>query len=269
MASLHAAGSLVDELSGTVVLADLWLAAGRPSKARRLCTQALEVAEAHGARVARATAELHVGLSEIDVEAGDLESARRHLEAAAGSADRGGMNESRFRWFVAMGLLARADGDPEGAVQLLDQAEQLYRPGFYPEVRPIAAIKARIWIAQGQLSEAADWARERGVSATDDARYLSEFDHLTLVRLLLARQRAHQDTGALDQAHRSVGPVVRGRRDREARRKSPRDRPAAGPGRTTRRDVDRGLWKPWPKPWHWRPNPRATSGSSWTRALPC
>ena len=198
VASLHEAGSLVDELSGTVVLADLWLAAGRPSRARRLCTQALELAEAHGARVARATAELHVGLSEIDVEAGDLESAERHLEAAAALADRAGMNEGCYRRFVAMGLLARATGDPEGAIQRLDQAEQAYRPGFYPAVRPIAAIRARIWIANGRLSEAADWARERGVSATDDARYLSEFDHLTVVRLLLARHRAHQDTSALD-----------------------------------------------------------------------
>ena len=86
------------------MLADLWLAAGRPSKARRLCAQALELAEAHGAPVARATAELHVGLSEIDVEAGDLESAKRHLETAAALGDRAAMTESRYRWFVAMGL---------------------------------------------------------------------------------------------------------------------------------------------------------------------
>jgi len=121
------------------------------------------------------------------------------LEIAAALGDRAGMNESRHRWYVAMARAARADGDPAGALRLLDQAEQLYRPGFYPHVRPIAAIKARIWIAQGRLAEAADWARERGVSVTDEARYLSEFDHLTLVRLLLAQHRAGQDPGALDQ----------------------------------------------------------------------
>ncbi len=46
----------------------------------------------------------------------------------------------------------------------------------------------------------ADWVRARGVSSTDEARYLSEFDHLTLVRLLLARHRAHQQTSDLVQA---------------------------------------------------------------------
>jgi LuxR family maltose regulon positive regulatory protein len=37
-------------------------------------------------------------------------------------------------------------------------------------------------------------------ASANEARYLNEFDHLTLVRLLLARHQAHQDTGSLDQA---------------------------------------------------------------------
>jgi LuxR family maltose regulon positive regulatory protein len=202
VASLHAAGNLVDELSSTVVLADMWLAAGRPSTARRLCLRALRVAEAHGGPVARATADLHVGLGEMDREAGDLDAARRHLEAAAALRERAPMTESSYRWFVAMSRVAEAEGDPREAITLLDQAEQLYRPGFFPDVRPIAAMKARIWISRGNLAQAADWAQERGLPTTDDARYLGEFDHLTLVRLLIARHRAHPDPGALDQAVR-------------------------------------------------------------------
>ena len=205
VASLHTAGNLVDALSGTVVLADLWLAAGRPSTARQLYERALQLAEAHGEPAARATAELHVGLSEIDLEIGDLESAREHLETAAALGDRAAMTESRYRWFVAMALVAQVEGDSDKAVHLLDRAEQLYRPGFFPDVRPIAAMKTRIWIADGKLADAADWAQERGVSTTDDASYLREFDHLTLVRLLLAQHRAQPDTATIDQAVALLG----------------------------------------------------------------
>ncbi len=212
VASLHAAGNLVDELSSTVVLADMWLAAGRPSKARRLYEGALRLAEAHGEPVALATADLHVGLSEIDLEGGDLEAAKRHLETAAACAERVSMTESRHRWFVAMGRLIDAEGDPQEAIAFLDKAEQLYRPGFFPDVRPIAAMKARIWIKGGKLSQAADWAQERSMSApdpastdqvnTDDLNYLSEFDHLTLVRLLIAQHRAHPNSATIDQVSR-------------------------------------------------------------------
>ena len=101
---------------------------------------------------------------------------------------------------MATGLLAAADGDPEAAVAHLDRAEQLYRPGFYPDVRPVPALRARVWIRQGLLAAAADWARERGVSATDAAEYLHEFDHLTLARLLVAQHRARPGGDAAQQA---------------------------------------------------------------------
>jgi LuxR family maltose regulon positive regulatory protein len=200
MASMHAAGALVDELSGTVLLADMWLAAGRPGTARRLYGDGLQTAWAHGEPVARATAALHVGISEIDREVGEFASAHRHLTRAAALDERAAITETRYRWFVAMGRLVDAEGDPQEAIALLDKAEQLFRPGFFPDMRPIAAMKARVWIGQGNLSRAADWAQERGVSAADQASYLREFDQLTVARLLLAQYRASRDTAALDQA---------------------------------------------------------------------
>jgi LuxR family maltose regulon positive regulatory protein len=64
-------------------------------------------------------------------------------------------------------------------------------------------MKARIRISQGRLAEAAAWARERDLSATGDLGYLREYDHLTLVRLLLARHRAHHDAGT------TIAPATR------------------------------------------------------------
>jgi ATP/maltotriose-dependent transcriptional regulator MalT len=189
--SLRAGGNLVDALSGTVVLADLWRAAGRPVTARERCDRALREAEALGEPVARATAELHVALAELDVEADDLDAARQHLQAADRLAGRAPMTETRFRYSVAGGLLAAAEGDLPGAVDQLDRAEQLYRPGFFPDVRPIPAMRARLLVRQGALPAAAGWARDRGVTLSDAAEHLREYDHLTLVRLVLEEHRAH------------------------------------------------------------------------------
>ncbi|WP_244208171.1 LuxR C-terminal-related transcriptional regulator [Arthrobacter oryzae] len=208
VASLHASGNLVDAISSTVVLADMWLVAGRPGKARRLYQDALQLAEAEGEPVARATAELHVGLGGLDLEAGDFAAAAGHLTTAGEYFERAPMTESRYRWFVARALAARADGRLDDAATLLGQAEQLYLPGFFPDVQPIGAMRARIWIVHGKTSEAAGWAEARGVALTDKASYLSEFDHLTLVRLLIAQHREHPDGGMPRQADHLLGRLL-------------------------------------------------------------
>lgn len=189
VASLHAAGNLVDELTSTVVLADLWTTAGRPSRARRLCEAALRTAGSGGAPVARAVADLQVALAELALRAGDAAAARRHLEAAADGGEPAGMAESRYRWFVASALLAEAEGDADAAADLLDAGEEAYHPGFFPDLRPIAAIRARLLIAHGDLVGAEAWAQQRGVTAADAPDHRREAEHLTLVRLLLARHR--------------------------------------------------------------------------------
>ena len=98
-----------------------------------------------------------------------------------------GFPQNRYRWRVAMARIREAQGDLDGALDLLDEAERLYVSDFFPNVRPIAALKTRVWVAQGRLGEALDWAREQGLSAEDDLSYLREFEHITLARVLLAQ----------------------------------------------------------------------------------
>ncbi len=185
--SLHAAGNLVDELDSTMVLGGMWLTAGSPQEARRVYERALATATAHRPPYPRATADLHVGLAELDREAYDLAGAHAHLEAARLLGEHDSITEHRHHWFVVMAQVRAAAGDFGVAFHLLDEAEQLYRPGFYPDLRPIAAMRARVHIAAGVLDAVEAWARDRGVGLGDEVSFLREYDHLTLVRLVLAR----------------------------------------------------------------------------------
>ena len=196
--SLHAAGNLAEELGTTIVLAALWSGRGRPDEARRLFERALATAERHSGPPLPSSADLHVGLADLLREQGDLDASESHLQTARQLGEQASFLENRHRWYVAMAGLLRARGDLDAAVRTIDAAEPLYLPGFFPDVQPIPAVRARLRIAQGRLSDARLWAEEHGVDLADDPSYLAEFDHLTLARLRVEECRVAEEAGGLD-----------------------------------------------------------------------
>jgi LuxR family maltose regulon positive regulatory protein len=62
----------------------------------------------------------------------------------------------------------------------------------------MAALRARVWLAQGKTEEAFSWAREQGLSADDALYYRREFEHITLARVLIARSEADDAFRLLD-----------------------------------------------------------------------
>ena len=182
-------------------------------------------------------------------ERGDLDAAAQHLEIARDLGERSSLPENRHRWYTTMAGVLRAFGDLDGAVGMLEQAKPLYLAGYFPDVRPIDAVLARVHIAQGRLDDAAAWARAHHVNSDDPVSYLAEYDQLTLARLLIAqhnidpqsktpdgalplldrivaaaqsadrggsliealvvRALAHHDDGDLDDALADLGPAVR------------------------------------------------------------
>jgi LuxR family maltose regulon positive regulatory protein len=190
--SLHAAGTVADELGATVALANMWLARGRPLEAARLYERALNAAERHPGP-ALPIGDLHVGIADMLREQGELDAAQEHLRLARELGEGASFLENQYRWFTTMAGLAQARGDLDGAVYMLERAGPLYLPGFFPDVRPILAAQARIRIAQGRLADAWDWAHEHQVKTTDPPAYMAEFDLLTLARLLVAQHRSHPE----------------------------------------------------------------------------
>ncbi|QIN82829.1 tetratricopeptide repeat protein [Rubrobacter tropicus] len=187
------------QIAGTYILADIRIAQGRLHEAIRTYEQSLQVATEQGEPV-WGTANLYVGLSELHRERGDLEAAKQHLLRSKELDEHGGLPETRYRWYVAMARIKEAQGDLDAALDLLDEAERQYVESPDPDVRPVAALKTRVWVAQGRLAEALGWTREQGLSAHDDLSYLREFEHITLARVLLARYESDREERYIHEA---------------------------------------------------------------------
>jgi LuxR family maltose regulon positive regulatory protein len=94
---------------------------------------------------------------------------------------------------VATARLLQAQGDAQGALELLDEARRFYNTDFSPPVRPIPALKARVHVLEGNLDAALRWVADSGLTAEDELDYVHEFEHITLARTLLARHAADRD----------------------------------------------------------------------------
>jgi LuxR family maltose regulon positive regulatory protein len=202
MASLEKAGYLPDVIGCAIALADLQITRGRLDEAMSTYQRGLRLATSQPGLVLRGAADMRVGISELLCERDDLDAARQHLQASLELGEHAGLPQNQYRWRVAMARIRQAEGDLDGAIGLLDEAERVFNSDYSPEVRPVPAVRARLWAARGRLAEALGWARGRGLSAEDELSYLREFEHITLARLLLAQHASERAEHSLHQATR-------------------------------------------------------------------
>jgi LuxR family maltose regulon positive regulatory protein len=193
---LRRAGNLSDILGCSIALADIRITQGRLGEALRTYEQALLASRQDGT-VLRGTADMYVGLSQLALERDDLDAATRHLLHGQELGEQAGLPQHPYRRRVAMARVRLAQGDPHGALELLDEAQQLYVGDFFPNVRPVPALTARLLTAQGELGAALGWAREQSLSVDDEVSYIHEFEHVTLARLVAAQGRTSDAAGLL------------------------------------------------------------------------
>jgi LuxR family maltose regulon positive regulatory protein len=186
MESMTQLGNHVFVVASAFAVADLLVGLGRLSEAERTYQDALQLAAQHGPEAEHITAHHHLGLSMIYRQRGDDSLAALHLNQAAELGLQTTLVDWLYRWHVVQAQLKEAAGDLDTALALLDEAKRVYIQTLVPDLRPIAALKARIYLKQGRPDKARAWAAERGLSLTDDVSYLHEFEHLTLARLEIA-----------------------------------------------------------------------------------
>jgi LuxR family maltose regulon positive regulatory protein len=200
LASLRQAGHIADTFGCAVALADIRITQGRPREAMRTYEQTLQLASAHAGPVLRGTADMYVGLSQIHRERNDLASAMQCLVKSQELGEHLGLPQNSYRSQVAMARIREAEGELSAALDLLDEAERRYVGDFFPDVRPVPALTARVHARLGNLGEALGWVREQGLSIDDELSYLREFEHITLARILLAQYTSERIEGSMRQA---------------------------------------------------------------------
>jgi len=177
---------LASAIGITFALANIKLAHGRLREAVSAYQQSLQLAANRGAPFFIGVSDLYRGLSELLCEQNDLEAAAQHLVTAQQMGEKGATTGWPQRLCVAKARLKESQGDLAQALTFLEEAEHEYVRNPLPDP-PVAALKAQIWVRQGRLTEAFSWAHAQNLSPDDELSYMREFEHLTLVRALIAR----------------------------------------------------------------------------------
>ena len=205
MTNFQKVGNLHFALSGTYGLGDIRTVQGRLHDAVKIYTQMLQLTLAQqpaGTPPLPGTAELYMGLGELAREQGDLALAQQHLLKSAELGEAAGLPNWHYRFSRIQARFKLSQGDLAGALDQLDLAEHHFRPSPVPDVQPLATWRTRVWVAQGRLHDAQRWVQEQGLAVDDEVRFLREFEHITLARVLLTTyQRDRGDRAIGDALH--------------------------------------------------------------------
>jgi LuxR family maltose regulon positive regulatory protein len=195
--SSQKAGNFIFAIASGFGKADILKAQGHLNEALQTCLQSLQLASNYEKESQRIIAHHYLGMAMLYHETGDAESSAQYYQKGLMLGEQSMLIDWPYRKFMAMAQLKESDGDLEAALNLLNEARRLYVKTPIPNTRPVDAFKARVYLKQGRLDLARDWAHEHGLSVDDDLAYLHEFEHITLARVLMADYQSTKNERAI------------------------------------------------------------------------
>ena len=174
---------------GCYHLGQVQRAQGRLDAAARTCQQALDAITAPARSPLPTAGPAYVGLGEVAYQRNELDTAFRHSSEGIALCRQFADLRALAAGLATLAWIRQASDDPAGAREAIGEARQA-APGPAGLLNPIPAQHARLLLAQGNLTEAARWTTEGGLSADDEPDYPREGGHLVLARVLLAQGEA-------------------------------------------------------------------------------
>jgi LuxR family maltose regulon positive regulatory protein len=180
---------------------------GNLHEAKAHYEQALALAVDKRGRLYPIAGEALMGLGQLALEWNDLQEAEKQL--LAGIEKTLLWREiAAFSGYLLLAQLRQVQGDAAGANAIMEEARQLalrFDVSMYDDLI-VAAFRARLWIDQGELDEAARWAEERGLldgrpAIQAGAGYqeaLRCYEEIVLARLWLVQGQTEAALALLD-----------------------------------------------------------------------
>jgi LuxR family maltose regulon positive regulatory protein len=205
IATHEVTGDLFATMLAIYILADVEMHQGQLHQATELLQQGLQLGTGDDGQPLPIAGLASMGLGEILRERNQLDAAMHSLQTGIALARQWGIHILLVDSTIALARLHQACGDGAGALQVLRDFEaQTHDAWDTPWHRAqLAACRARLWLAQGQLALASQWAQDYAARLEAEEPRLRPlvkyaFAHTTLARLRLAEGQAEQAAKLLE-----------------------------------------------------------------------
>ena len=164
--------------------------------------QDAQTRQQQGRRVLPISGHAFVDIGEILYEWNDLDGAREQVLRGIALGEAVGHIELLTSGYSVLAHINLAQGAWAEADETLQQAARGIPTAGGDPLRQawIDECWVRLWLAQGKLTEAERWIKERALSIEDELLFARDLEHLLLVRILLAQGVKQSDTSALQKA---------------------------------------------------------------------
>ena len=184
----HAAGHPHLSMTATAHLGHVQQMRGLLHEALETCREALRLVQEPGERPVPFSGIACVGIAEVLYEWNDLDGALRHATEGIRLTKLGGFVSFMLAGHACVVQVKVARGELAEAWEILKEAERLAEKHAYRYMQGVfAELRARLWVAQGNLAEAGRWLHGHRLQPGDTLNLAREAEQMAVARILLAR----------------------------------------------------------------------------------
>jgi LuxR family maltose regulon positive regulatory protein len=211
-----AAGAIMNTVAASCLIARLYAVQGLLNKSYEIYQITAQSIPGGSEQHLGARALVEVGIADVQCERNDLEGALIHMQQGLAQISKWDKADDLALAYVTLARIHLAQANVSDATEMVEKAFQLIQTrGVFSEARTAVEIaQVKLWLAQGDLQAANQWAvsQEERLSSGDRFGFENELVHLALVRVWIAQHKPNRAIGLLShlaEIARSAGRMGR------------------------------------------------------------